>query len=77
MAEPKKIKDATRAIDGTDLIARARRRALVRLVWQVIGWGLLAVFIALMWRCLSGIFEYQDLTEVPISDTRPDESAPR
>ena len=64
MAE-KPIKDSPRAVDASDMLKRARRRAMWKLLGQAVAWGALIVLIVLAWRCLSGILEYSAETEVP------------
>ena len=73
MAEAKPIKDSARAIDATDLLARARRRARIRLVWQVIGWAVVIVLVVLAWRCLDSILNYSGQTEVPTAATEEEQ----
>lgn len=65
MAEPKKVKDAARAIDATDLLARARRQSLVRFLWQALGVLLLLAVAVGAFTCLNSILNYSAQTEVP------------
>ena len=68
MAETKKVKDAARAIDATDLIARARRQSLVRSLWMLVGWALLIGVVVLIWSCLSAVFSLSEEAHDPRLD---------
>jgi hypothetical protein len=65
MAEPKRIKDAARAIDAGDLIRRSRRQAVFRTFGHVLVWGALVALVFWMYSCLNAILNYSEQTEVP------------
>jgi hypothetical protein len=75
MAEEKKIKDSARAIDASSMIKRARRRALSRLVWQLVGWLVVIVIVVFVWKGLSAILDYAAQEEIDTTAPRTEESA--
>ena len=64
-----KIQDSARAIDARDLIKRARRRMLLRLLVQVILWGILILAVVGIFRCLSALSDYEPDLEVPTRES--------
>jgi hypothetical protein len=75
MAEERKIKDSARAIDATAMIKRARRQAISRLIWQIVGWLVVIVIVVLVWKGLSAILDYAALEEVDTTAPRTEEPA--
>jgi hypothetical protein len=66
MGRESRIKDVKRAVDAGDLMKRARRNAVWKLLFQLLMWALLAAVIVLLWRCLTGILDYAGESEVPM-----------
>lgn len=75
MGREDRIKDSARAVDAKDIIKRARREALVKLMFQAIGVLVLIVIVFYTLKGLNWLLDYaseENVQSVPIDSTVPE-----